>query len=282
MMNSRTWNSQRNKKTLNKIAFIIILILIALYMVVPIYILVKVSFGTTQEVMTQHPTLLPHSITLEHWKTVLSSGNVQAPLIKSLIVSTTATAIAILIVAPAAYAISRLNRKVKLAYIMTLFFTKMFPTVGIALPISVRFLSWNLLDTNVGLILADLIGQIPFMAWILVSTFSAIPIDLEEAAQIDGASRMQTLLRVVFPVAAQGIAVSAMYVWLNCWNEFTYALYLSLTTKTLPLMVYYYTQRSGMFETAAYSTILAIPVIIVTFILQRYLKSDYLSGAVKG
>ena len=232
--------------------------------------------------MTQHPTLLPHSITLEHWKTVLGSGNVQAPLIKSLIVSTTATAIAILIVAPAAYAISRLNRKVKLAYIMTLFFTKMFPTVGIALPISVRFLSWNLLDTNVGLILADLIGQIPFMAWILVSTFSAIPIDLEEAAQIDGASRMQTLLKVVFPVAAQGIAVSAMYVWLNCWNEFTYALYLSLTTKTLPLMVYYYTQRSGMFETAAYSTILAIPVIIVTFILQRYLKSDYLSGAVKG
>lgn len=282
MMNSRTWNSHRSKKTLNKIAFIIILILIAVYMVVPIYILVKVSFGTTQEVMTQHPTLLPHSITLEHWKTVLSSGNVQAPLIKSLIVSTTATAIAILIVAPAAYAISRLNRKVKLAYIMTLFFTKMFPTVGIALPISVRFLSWNLLDTNVGLILADLIGQIPFMAWILVSTFSAIPIDLEEAAQIDGASRMQTLLRVVFPVAAQGIAVSAMYVWLNCWNEFTYALYLSLTTKTLPLMVYYYTQRSGMFETAAYSTILAIPVIIVTFILQRYLKSDYLSGAVKG
>lgn len=282
MMNSRTWNSHRSKKTLNKIAFIIILILIALYMLVPIYILVKVSFGTTQEVMTQHPTLLPHSITLEHWKTVLGSGNVQAPLIKSLIVSTTATAIAILIVAPAAYAISRLNRKVKLAYIMTLFFTKMFPTVGIALPISVRFLSWNLLDTNVGLILADLIGQIPFMAWILVSTFSAIPIDLEEAAQIDGASRMQTLLKVVFPVAAQGIAVSAMYVWLNCWNEFTYALYLSLTTKTLPLMVYYYTQRSGMFETAAYSTILAIPVIIVTFILQRYLKSDYLSGAVKG
>lgn len=282
MMNSRTWNSHRSKKTLNKIAFIIILILISLYMVVPIYILVKVSFGTTQEVMTQHPTLLPHSITLEHWKTVLGSGNVQAPLIKSLIVSTTATAIAILIVAPAAYAISRLNRKVKLAYIMTLFFTKMFPTVGIALPISVRFLSWNLLDTNVGLILADLIGQIPFMAWILVSTFSAIPIDLEEAAQIDGASRMQTLLKVVFPVAAQGIAVSAMYVWLNCWNEFTYALYLSLTTKTLPLMVYYYTQRSGMFETAAYSTILAISVIIVTFILQRYLKSDYLSGAVKG
>ena len=165
---------------------------------------------------------------------------------------------------------------------MTLFFTKMFPTVGIALPISIRFLKWNLLDSNIGLIMAHLIGQLPFMAWILVSTFSAIPKDLEEAAEIDGAGRMRTLLSVIFPVAVQGIAVSGLYVWLNSWNEFTYALYLSLSTKTLPLGVYYYVQRGGFFQQAAYATILAIPVIIITFILQRYLKSDYLSGAVKG
>ena len=120
------------------------------------------------------------------------------------------------------------------------------------------------------------------MAWILVSTFSGIPKDLDEAAYIDGAGKFSTLLRVIFPVAAQGIAVAGMYVWLNSWNEFTYALYLSLSTKTLPLMVYYYIERGGMFQTAAYATILAIPVIAVTFILQRYLKSDYLSGAVKG
>ncbi len=194
-------------------------------------------------------------------------------------VATTTMIIAIIVVAPASYAISRLNKKVKYAYIMTLFFTKMFPTVGIALPISIRFLKWNLLDSNVGLIMAHLIGQMPFMAWILVSTFSAIP---KEAAEIDGANRMRTLFDVIFPVAMQGIAVSGLYVWLNSWNEFTYALYLSLSTKTLPLGVYYYVQRGGFFQQAAYATILAIPVIIITFILQRYLKSDYLSGAVKG
>lgn len=98
---------------------------------------------------------------------------------------------------------------------------------------------------------------------------------------VDGANRMQALRYVVFPVAAQGIAVAAMYVWLNSWNEFTFALYLSLTTKTLPLEVYYYVQRGGFFETAAYSTLLAVPVILITFVLQRYLKSEYLSGAVK-
>lgn len=274
--------SKSAKGVLFKIGFILILVLICLYMIIPIYIIVKVSFGTTEEVLTQHPTLLPHHVTLEHWQEVLQSGNVMAPLMKSLIVATSTMVIAVLLVAPAAYAISRLSRKVKIGFVMTLFFTKMFPTVGIALPISVRFVKWGLMDSNVGLVMAHLIGQLPFMAWILVSTFSAIPADLEEAAKIDGANRMQVLFRVIFPVAAQGIAVSAMYVWLNSWNEFTYALYLSLSTKTLPLQVYYYTQRGGFFQTAAYSTLLAIPVILVTFLLQRYLKSGYLSGAVKG
>lgn len=272
----------KSNKLLYKIGFAVILAVLCAYMIIPIYIIIKVSFGTTEEIMTQHPTLLPHKITLEHWVDVLTSGNVIAPLAKSFIVATATTIVSIVIVSPAAYAISRLSRKVKLAFVMILFFTKMFPTVGIALPISVRFLKWNLMDTNIGLILAHLIGQLPFMAWILVSTFSGIPKDLDEAAYIDGAGKFSTLLQVIFPVAAQGIAVAGMYVWLNSWNEFTYALYLSLSTKTLPLMVYYYINRGGMFQTSAYATILAIPVIIVTFILQRYLKSDYLSGAVKG
>lgn len=271
-----------NRKLLNKVLLAIVAILIGTVMIIPVYILVKVSFSDPGEILTQHPTLLPHSFTLEHWQEVLASGNLWEPLKKSLIVATSTTVISVLVVSPAAYSIARMSRKVKYIFIITLFLTKMFPVVGIALPISITFLKWNLLDTNLGLILANLIGQIPFMAWILVSTFSSLPVDLEEAAAIDGGNKLQILMRIVFPAAGQGIAVAAMYVWLNSWNEFTYALYLSLTTRTLPLTVYYYVQRGGFFQQAAYSTILAIPVIIVTFILQRYLKSDYLTGAVKG
>lgn len=129
--------------------------------------------------------------------------------------------------------------------------------------------------------MAHLIGEIPFMAWILLATFNSIPKALEEAAYMDGANRFQTLRLVVLPVAVKGIAVAGMYVWLNSWNEFTYALYLSLSTRTLPLGVYYYVQRGGFFQTAAYATILTVPVLVITFYLQRYLKSEYLSGAVK-
>lgn len=269
-------------KYLKKTLFYLILVVICLFMIFPLYILVKISFGNASEVLTQHPTLLPHSITFSHWTKLLNSGNLLQPFLKSFIVATLTMVIATIIVAPASYAISRLSSKVRYAYVLTLFCTKMFPTVGIALPISVVFLKLNLLDTNIGLVLAHLIGQVPFMAWILVSTFSSIPKELEEAADIDGCTRITTLIKIILPVAVQGIAVAGLYVWLNSWNEFTYALYLSLTTKTLPLQVYYYVQRGGFYQQAAYATILAIPVIIMTFIMQHYLKSGYLSGAVKG
>lgn len=269
------------KKAWRKFGFILLVTAISSLMIVPVYLLFKISISRPDEVLTQHPTFFVHHFDFSHWHDVLVSGNLWAPLRKSLIVATGTMIFATIIVAPASYAISRLDRKVKLAYIGSLFFTKMFPTVGIALPIAVTFTKLNLVDSDVGLILAHLINELPFMAWILLSTFSAIPKALEEAAMVDGATRMQTLRKIVFPVATQGIAVAALYVWLNSWNEFTFALYLSLTTQTLPLEVYYYVQRGSFFETAAYSTILAIPVIFITFILQRYLKSEYLSGTVK-
>lgn len=270
------------KKRMRSLLFFLLVLIVSMVMITPLYILIKISFAQPSEVLTQHPTLLPHTFTVDHWVKIFVSGNLWAPLIKSFSVATITMVVAILIVTPAAYAISRMHKSAKYIFVMVLFFTKMFPTVGIALPISITFLKWNLIDTDLGLILANLISQIPFMAWILVATFEAIPRTIEEAASIDGAGKLKTLIAIIFPIASQGIAVAGLYVWLNSWNEFTYALYLSLTTKTLPLGIYYYVQRGGFFEQAAYSTILAIPVIIVTFALQKYLKSGNLSGADKG
>ncbi|CDF59317.1 carbohydrate ABC transporter permease [Thermobrachium celere] len=269
-------------KVIKNILFYTGIALIVLFMVIPVYILFRISFAVPSEVLTSHPKFLITKFDFRHWEQVFKSGNLWPPLLKSLIVATFTMIFALIIAAPASYAISRFNKKIKYAVILTLFFTRMFPNVGIALPISVTFLKWHLLDTNTGLIMAHLIEQLPFIAWILVSTFETIPIDLEEAAAIDGAGRIKTLIKVVFPLAAPGLAVAAMFTWLNSWNEFTYALYLSLTTKTLPLQIYYYVLRGGFFQQAAYSTILTIPVLIITFALQRYIRSDYLGGAIKG
>lgn len=270
-----------NKKT-KKILFYVILGFTIFMVTTPIYLLIKISFAEPWEVLTQNPTLLPHSFTLTHWERVLNSGNIWPQMTKSLRVAFATTILATLIVVPASYVVSRLPKKFKLGFIFILFVTKMIPTVGTALPISVVFLKMGLLDKDIGLILAHLISQVPFMAWILVTTFSEIPVTLDEAAQIDGAGRWRSLISVILPVALPGILVAAIYVWLNSWNEFTYALYLSLSSKTLPLGVYYYVERGNTFLQAAYSTILTIPVLIITYFVQHYMNADVLDGSIKG
>ncbi|WP_202080279.1 carbohydrate ABC transporter permease [Caldalkalibacillus salinus] len=258
------------------------LILFSFVMLAPVYIMFKISVSEPQDILTQNPPFLIENFTFDHWVRVFEAGNLWAPLLKSFMVASVATLIAIAIAAPAAYVISLMPKAYRYGIILSLLFTRMFPDVGIALPISVNFIRWDLTDSYVGLILAHLIPNLPFLAWILVGTFETIPRELEKAALIDGASRWGALQRVVFPIAAPGIAVGAMFVWLNSWNEFTYALYLTYTENTLPLQTYYYVSRGDWFQSAAYSMILTIPVIIVTFFLQRYMKSGFLSGSVKG
>jgi len=157
-------------KVLGKIFLVIGIVLVCFCMIAPLYLLVKVSFSTPWEVNTAHPKLLLHQPTLKHWKQVLPSGNLFGPFWKSLVVATCTMVLATVLVAPASYVISRTSRNIRATYILVLFFTKMFPVVGIALPISVVFLKWNLLDTNTGLVLAHLIGQVPFMVWMLLSS----------------------------------------------------------------------------------------------------------------
>lgn len=274
--------SRKKKETMKQFAMGFTALLLCLIMITPVYLLAKTSLSTSDEVLVQHPTLWIHEVTMEHWIKIFNSGKLWAPLFRSVAISCATTVIALIIVVPACYTVSHFSKKVRYAFVMSLFFTRMAPSVAIALPISVTFLKMGLLDTVQGLILANLICQIPFMAWIMVSTFTGIPYELEEAAMIDGAKKLEIIAMVILPLAKQGIAVAAMYVWLNAWNEFTYALYLCNNTKTLPIQIYYYVNRGGFFDQATYATILAIPVIFITFILQKYLKSDYLAGAVKG
>lgn len=248
----------------------------------PVYVLFKVSVGVPEEVFTQHPTLLIHRLTFEHWGELFTSGELAGPMFKSLRVATLAMVLGIALTAPAAYVISRMSRKWKYLLIMSLFFPRMFPEVGIALPISVTFIRVDLMDTDLALVLAHLIKTLPFIAWILVGTFSAIPVEVEEASAVDGCTRMETLSRVVLPLSMSGVAVAAVFLWLESWNEFTYALYLTLIEKTIPLQAYYYMVRGNWFNSASYSIMLMLPVMAVTFLLQRYIKGEYLSGALKG
>jgi trehalose transport system permease protein len=139
-----------------------------------------------------------------------------------------------------------------------------------------------LVDDYVGLTLAHLTGSLPVMAWILTGTFAGIPQDLEDAAGIDGASRIETLTRIVFPAAAPGIAVAALFVWLYSWNEFLYARLLTTSQNTLPLQVFQAIDRGAKQQMAVVATVLVVPILLVVYFLQRHLHPGALAGAVKG
>jgi multiple sugar transport system permease protein len=155
----------------------------------------------------------------------------------------------------------------------------MLPEVSIALPLAVVFLSWGLLDTVTGLVLAHLTLVLPVVAWVLTTAFLAIPREVEEAAALDGCSAWQTLWRVTLRLAAPGLVVGGLLAWLFSWEEFILATYLTLGEKTMPLQVYYYLYQGNWFLTAAAATLMTAPVLLLTGMLQRHLRGTSLAGA---
>lgn len=273
---------RRGRSQWEEVAFWILAIFIAGVMLLPLYVLFKVSVSTLAEATAPHPSYLIGGVTWETWDKILDWGEIGDPLQHSLIVAFGSAILAIIIAAPAAYVISRLPRGVRYSVVLALLFTRMFPEVIIATPIASNFFEWGLNDRDIGLIMAHLIRTLPLVAWVLVGTFEVIPRELEEASSVDGNGRIGTLLKVVMPLALPGIAVAGIFAWLDSWNDLLYAIYLFLTEDTLPLLTLYYKERGDITDLATISVIMTIPVAILTLALQRWIRTGYLSGAVKG
>ena len=265
-----------------KVVFPIWVVVSVLIVLFPIYLIFMVSFAPGIALFGERPDLFVTEPTFKWWTDVIEGGTLVPPLIKSLIVATATTALAIVIASPAAYVISRLRPGIRYTIVIGLLVTRMFPEFAIGISVATRFASLGLLDSYVGVILAHLIGSLPFIAWILVGTFETVPRDLEEAAAIDGASRLKSLIRVVFPIAMPGIAVASLFVWLYSWNEFLYARLLTTTQNTLPLQVFQAIDRGGKQEMATVAAVLTLPILFIVYFLQRYLRPGALTGAVKG
>jgi trehalose transport system permease protein len=265
-----------------KVIFPIWIVVSVLIVLFPIYLIFMVSFAPGIALFGERPDLFITQPTLKWWSDVIEGGTLVPPLIKSLTVATATTILAILVASPAAYVISRLRPSLRYTIVIGLLVTRMFPEFSIGISVATRFASLGLLDDYVGVILAHLIGSLPFIAWILVGTFETVPRDLEEAAAIDGASRLKALIRVVFPIAMPGIAVASLFVWLYSWNEFLYARLLTTTQNTLPLQVFQAIDRGGKQEMATVAAVLTLPILFIVYFLQRYLRPGALTGAVKG
>ncbi len=243
------------------------------------------SFKTEKDILAFPPKLV-FAPTLEAYRDVLfGSASILPNLWSSLVISAGTTIVTMALAIPAAYALARLRvpgHRFAGFYILA---SQMLPPVGIIIPyfLILRNIGW--LDTYQGIILIYLSFSLPFAIWLLVSYFEDIPFEMEEAAALDGASRLKTLWRVIIPQVQGGIAVTVVFVFLNAWNEFLFAVVLSGNTVrpvTIAMFNFVSVEQTLWAKLAAVSVLAMLPVIVLGIVAQKHIVKGLTVGAVKG
>jgi multiple sugar transport system permease protein len=205
--------------------------------------------------------------------------------LNSLIVSIGTTVLSLAIGCLAAYSLARFRFRAKRYMLLGILLVRMVPAVVLVIPIYTLWRSLGLLDTHQGLILAYLSFNLPFVIWMMRGFFVDIPVEIEEAALIDGCSRLNALIKVILPLAAPGIAATSIFALLLGWNEFLFAVLLtSDKAKTLtPAILNYVTDRAILWGNLyAAASIVLLPVLLFSLAVQKHLARGLTGGAVKG
>jgi multiple sugar transport system permease protein len=219
--------------------------------------------------------------TLENFKAVFDQHNFFRYLLNSLIIATLATGLSLVLGLPAAYSIAK-YRQSKIGIIILL--ARMTPFVSYLLPWYIIFRYLKLIDTYTALTLTHLIITLPMVAWLMVAFFESVPAELEDAAMIDGCSRLKTFLIIVLPLVRNGIATSAIMSFIFSWNQFLFSLILSgPQTKTVPVAVYNFISY-GKIDWAgigAAATLIVLPVSVFAFFVRKTIVQGLTMGALK-
>jgi len=221
--------------------------------------------------------------TLENYRVIFQQYPFQQYFANSLMISTVTSLVALVLGSLAAYSIARFKTGDPLLR-LSMLSTQMLPPITLVIPIFLLARLARLWDNPLGLILAYLSFNLPYTIWILISFFQSIPVDLEEAAMIDGCSRVQALWHVVAPVSLPGLLAAGIFNFILNWNEFLFALILTgRTTRTLPVAISaFWTQQGVQIGAVSSATVLIIvPVIALTFIIQKSLVRNLTFGSIK-
>ena len=229
---------------------------------------------------------LPEAPTLAHFREVVGSTHFGRQLLNSLVVASATALVGIGIAIPAAYALARFEFVGKEPGVRALLATQMFPAVASAVPLYILLDTLGLLNSRSGLVLCYASTAVPFAIFQLRAAFEAIPIDLEEAAMVDGATRLQAFVRVVLPAARPAIAVTALFAFMSAYNEFILAATLLGREEmyTLPVVLQRYVGEhdANWPAFAAGALLVSTPVMALFYIVQRHLVAGLTAGAVKG
>jgi len=272
--------------TLWSVAIIAVLI----FALVPVLWIISLSLKPTDAVADGK--FIPSGISLDNYKSLFDGGISDSPFIKplinSIVIALISTVIAIVLAAFAAYAIARLEFPGKRLILAGALAIAMFPPISTVGPLFDMWRALGLYDTYVGLIVPYLTFSLPLAIYTLVAFFREIPWDLEQAAQVDGATPMQAFRKVIVPLAAPGVFTAAILVFIFAWNDFLFAISLTSSdaSRTVPAALAFFTGESSFSEPtgsiAAAAVVVTVPIIIFVLFFQRRIVAGLTAGAVKG
>ena len=263
----------------------IYLLLLCFFAIFPLLWIIISSIKGKGE-LTGNPTaFLPKVVTLEYYRHVIFDLGFIVNIQNSVIISLATTGIAITISSLAAYGIVRFFPKIGTALSKVLVTTYIFPPILLAIPYSIVMAKLGLTNTRIGLVLVYLSFSIPYAVWLLVGFFKTVPIGIEEAAKIDGANKIQVFMQVVIPLVAPGIVATAIYTFINVWNEFLYSLILINDTSKMTVAVALRSLNGSEIldwgDMMAASTLVVVPSIIFFCLIQNKIAGGLSEGAVK-
>jgi ABC-type glycerol-3-phosphate transport system permease component len=245
-----------------------------------------VSSITPDERLFADLSLFPASPVSDHYHALFTERRFWVPIINSLIVAGATTALAVIIGVPAAYAIARLRFRGQHLIAAGILAVSVFPQIAILSPLFLLLRAAGLIDTYPGLVLPYLTFSMPLAIWLLAAFFRQLPHDLEEAAVMDGASRVRAALEIMLPLAAPGIATTAILTFLFSWNEFLFALSFTLGAdrQTVPVAIALFRGQYQVpwGQVLAAAVVASVPVALVVLAFQRRIVSGLTAGAVKG
>jgi multiple sugar transport system permease protein len=263
----------------------ILFVLMILTWVFPVLWIILTSFKVRTDIFTLPPKIF-FNPTVEHYiEAFIRTSDIAFGIFNSVVIATVTTFLTLLVAVPAGYAFARVTFKFRSQLSFFALISQMAPPIGLIIPYFFILSRTRMLDSYTGLIAIHMTLTVPFSIWLMITYFQDLPISLEESAAIDGASPFTTFFRVVLPTAWGGVAVTAIFAFIESWNEFLYAVILTGSkTKTVPVAIFSFltTEESlwGPF-TATGVTIMA-PVIFVALFAQRQMIKGMTLGATKG
>ncbi|MEI8410709.1 MULTISPECIES: carbohydrate ABC transporter permease [unclassified Kribbella] len=253
----------------------------------PLLWLISSSLKSPREFASITPSLFPKDIDFSNYSDALSEQGLVRGLGNSLQISIASTILVLIVSLPVAYALARFRSRLRPITNGWILVSQVFPVILIVIPLFMILRPLHLTNTIPGVVIVYMVWSMPFALWMLQGYVAAVPRELEEAASVDGAGRLRTIVSIVMPLLRPGLIATAMFTFISAWNEFFFALVLlqDPELKTLPLVLARFVGAEGQVQfgpLAAASVLATVPSLVFFAFLQRRLVSGLLSGAVKG